>query len=222
MIEDLSVFDLLLTPIYIFLVWLVANFIKNKNIYNHTEYKYFTYGLLAKIAGAIGLGLVYFFYYDGGDTTNYFESAAAYVNLFFKNKPDFFQGWLGDAKGIDQYFFDPSTGYPVYHHKDANSFFVVRLLIPIVALGCKSYFASAVLTATITYTGLWKLYQTFLIEFPMLKKELAIAVLFIPSCVFWGSGLAKDSFTLSAVGWFTHAFYHFIRNFNFSNNYHIY
>ncbi len=42
-----------------------------------------------------------------------------------------------------------------------------------------------------------------------LKKELAIAVLFIPSCVFWGSGLAKDSFTLSAVGWFTYSFYHF-------------
>jgi hypothetical protein len=34
-------------------------------------------------------------------------------------------------------------------------------------------------------------------------------VLFIPSCVFWGSGLAKDSFTLSAVGWFTYSFYHF-------------
>lgn len=27
--------------------------------------------------------------------------------------------------------------------------------------------------------------------------------------MFWGSGLMKDSFTLSAVGWFTYAFYHF-------------
>jgi hypothetical protein len=56
---------------------------------------------------------------------------------------------------------------------------------------------------------MWKLYQTFLKEFPDLKKEFAIACLFIPSCVFWGSGLMKDSFTLSAVGWFTYAFYHF-------------
>jgi hypothetical protein len=31
----------------------------------------------------------------------------------------------------------------------------------------------------------------------------------VPSCVFWGSGLMKDSFTLSAVGWFTYAFYFF-------------
>ena len=43
----------------------------------------------------------------------------------------------------------------------------------------------------------------------MLKREFAIAILFIPSCIFWGSGLMKDSFTLSAVGWFTYAFYHF-------------
>jgi hypothetical protein len=56
---------------------------------------------------------------------------------------------------------------------------------------------------------MWKLYQTFLLEFPDLKREFAIACLFIPSCVFWGSGLMKDSFTLSAVGWFTYAFYHF-------------
>jgi hypothetical protein len=131
------------------------------------------------------------------------------VNLFFKNKEDFLQGWLGDAKGVDYYFFDDNTGYSTYYQINTTSFFVVRLLIPIVAFGFKSYFASAVLTASITYTGLWKLYKIFLQEFPSLKRELAIAVLFIPSCVFWGSGLMKDSFTLSATGWFTHAFYHF-------------
>ena len=209
MTEDLSIFDLLITPIYIFLAWLIANFIKNKNIYNHPEYTYFTYGLLAKIVGATALGLVYFFYYGGGDTTNYFESAKAYDNLFFKNRSDFFGGWLGDVRGYDYYFFDETTGYSAYYQINTTSFFVVRLLIPIVALAFKSYFASAVLTACITYTGVWKLYKTFLQEFPSLKKELAIAILFIPSCVFWGSGLMKDSFTLSAVGWFTYSFYHF-------------
>jgi hypothetical protein len=206
---DLSVFDLLLPPIYIFLAWIIANFIKKKNIAAHPEYTYFIYGLFAKITGAIALGLIYYFYYDGGDTVGYFQSARAYINLFFKNQADFFEGWLGSAKGNDYYYFDDSTGYPIYRHRDLHTFFVVRLLVPIVALSFKSYFASAVLTACITFSGLWKLYQTFLQEFPNLKKELAIAVLFIPSCIFWGSGLSKDSFTLSAVGWFTYSFYHF-------------
>ena len=205
--QDLSVFDLILTPIYISVVWIIANFIQNKNIHNQFEYKYFTSGLMIKITGAIALGLVYYFYYGGGDTTCYFQSAKAYVNLFFKNKEDFFEGWLLNAKGREYYFFDDTTGYPAYYHRDPNSFFVVRLLIPIVALSFKSYFTSAVLVGCLTFSGIWKLYQVFMQEFPHLRKELAISIFFIPSCVFWGSGISKDSFTLSAVGWFTYSFY---------------
>lgn len=206
--NNLSIFDLLLPPIYILIALSYGYRITKKNIQEKPEYAYFTKGLMVRIIGAIALGLVYFFYYGGGDTTNYFQTSSAYANLIFKNSSEFWIGWLGDAKG--QYFsFDESTGYPVYSPKDGHSFFVVRLLIPIVTLGFHSYFTTAVLVALITYGGMWKLYQTFLLEFPTLKKEFAIACLFIPSCVFWGSGLMKDSFTLSAVGWFTFSFYHF-------------
>lgn len=208
MYNILTIFDILLPPFYLLGAYLYAYWITKKNIRTKPEYKYFTSGLIVRTFGAIALGLVYQFYYSEGDTTNYFKSASAYANLFFKDQPDFWIGWLGD--GAHHYFsFDESTGYPVYTPRDQHSFFVVRLLIPIVTLGCHSYFATAVLVACFTYGGMWKLYQTFLQEFPTLKKELAIACLFIPSCVFWGSGLMKDSFTLSAVGWFTFAFYHF-------------
>lgn len=186
---------------------LYAHYIKQKNIYDKPEYKYFVNGLILRIVGAISLGLVYFFYYGGGDTINYHQTANAYAKLIFVDTDAFFNGWFGGE--TNQYFsFNEFTGYPVYRKTDHHSFFVVRLLIPIVSLGFYSYFASAVLTALITYGGLWKLYQTFLKEFPQLKRELAIACLFLPSCVFWGSGLMKDSFTLSAVGWFTYSFYH--------------
>lgn len=186
---------------------LYAHYIKQKNIYDKPEYKYFVNGLILRIVGAISLGLVYFFYYGGGDTINYHQTANAYSKLIFVDTDAFFNGWFGGE--TNQYFsFNEFTGYPVYRKTDHHSFFVVRLLIPIVSLGFYSYFASAVLTALVTYGGLWKLYQTFLQEFPQLKRELAIACLFLPSCVFWGSGLMKDSFTLSAVGWFTYSFYH--------------
>jgi len=204
----LSIFDILLTPLYISGVYAYGYYVTKKNIREKPEYAYFTKGLMIRVFGAMALGFVYFFYYSGGDTSNYFQTSSAYAKLFFKDQPDFWIGWLGDAK--EHYFiFDDDTGYPIYKPKDEHSFFVVRLLIPIVTLGFHSYFTSAVLVATITYGGLWKLYQTFLQEFPNLKKEFAIACLFIPSCVFWGSGLMKDSFTLSAVGWFTYAFYRF-------------
>ena len=204
----LSIFDILLAPLYILGAYAYGYYVTKKNIRTRPEYAYFTNGLMVRVVGAIALGLVYFFYYNGGDTINYFQTSSAYARLMFKDMNDFWLGWLGDAK--NHYFrFDETTGYPVYRPKDSHSFFVVRLLIPIVTLGCHTYFSTAVLVACITYGGLWKLYQTFLSEFPVLKREFAIACLFIPSCVFWGSGLMKDSFTLSAVGWFTFAFYHF-------------
>ena len=206
--EDyLSIYDILLTPIYLGVVLFLAKIYEKSKIAEHPEYKYFTKGLMVKIFGAFALGCVYMFYYDGGDTTNYFQTARAYNNLAFYNWDDFIEGWFGNPGAINVgNYFTSDTGYPIYSHRDHHSFFVVRLLIPIVFLGSKSYFCSSVLTATLTYTGAWKLYRTFLYEFPKLKKELAIAVIFIPSCVFWGSGLMKDSFTLSAIGWFTYAF----------------
>ncbi|MES2514094.1 MAG: hypothetical protein V4580_08105 [Bacteroidota bacterium] len=206
--DSLTILDLLLPPFYILAAIAYGYWVTKKNIRTNPEYAYFTRGLLVRIGGAIALGLIYFFYYDGGDTTNYHQSASAYSNLFFKDQGDFWTAWFGDAKG--KYFaFDDSTGYPVYGGRDSHAYFVVRLLIPIVSVGFHSYFSSAILVAWFTYGGMWKLYQTFLTEFPDLKREFAIACLFIPSCIFWGSGLMKDSFTLSAVGWFTYAFYNF-------------
>jgi len=217
----LSIFDILLTPLYILGAYAYGYYVTKKNIRIRPEYKYFTSGLMTRVFGAIALGLVYFFYYTGGDTTNYFQTSSAYANLMFTDIDDFWIGWLGNGKGY--YFqFNESTGFPVYTPRDHHSFFVVRLLIPIVTLGCHTYFSTAVLVACITYGGLWKLYQTFLLEFPNLKREFAIACLFIPSCVFWGSGLMKDSFTLSAVGWFTYAFYHFFIKKNRNLSYGIY
>lgn len=206
----LSIFDILLTPFYILGAYSYGYYVTKKNIREKPEYAYFTKGLMVRVLGAITLGLVYFFYYSGGDTTNYHQTATSYVNLFFTDRPGFFEGWFGNPtwKKMSLYFTE-ETGYPIYFQRDSHSFFVVRLLIPIMAASFNSYFSCAVLVATITYGGLWKLYQTFLLEFPDLKREFAIACLFIPSCVFWGSGLMKDSFTLSAVGWFTYAFYHF-------------
>lgn len=207
----LSIFDILLTPFYLIGAYAYGYYVTKKNIGEKPEYKYFTSGLMTRIFGAMALGVTYFFYYNGGDTVNYFETASAYSNLIYKTPHDFWTAWLGDGRGI-LFQFDDSTGYPIYKIRDTHSFFVVRLLIPIVTLGFHSYFTSAILVALFTYEGIWKLYQTFLSEFPALKLEFAIACLFIPSCVFWGSGLMKDSFTLSSVGWFTYAFYRFFIN----------
>jgi hypothetical protein len=43
--------------------------------------------------------------------------------------------------------------------------------------------------------------------YPQLHKKLAIAILFMPSVFFWGSGFLKDTITLGALGWAFYGFY---------------
>jgi hypothetical protein len=70
-----------------------------------------------------------------------------------------------------------------------------------------TYLPTAVIFAALSFIGVWKLYIVFTKLYPRLSKQLAYAVLFIPSVVFWGSGFLKDTVTLSCMGWVTHFFY---------------
>ena len=63
------------------------------------------------------------------------------------------------------------------------------------------------LFATVSFTGVWALYFTFYHMAPRLHAILAFSVLFVPSVVFWGSGIMKDTITLGALGWLTYSFY---------------
>ena len=203
----LNSYDLLLPPIYLVVIYFIAKNYENRKKETQPEYKYFTSGLMVRIIGAISLGLIYFFYYDGGDTTNYYQTAEVFIKLFFKNTEYFFDALTNKDKVATWSYFDENTGFPEYKRQDDYTYYVVKLMIPIVFLSGGSYFTSSILTATITYFGIWKLYKVFVNEYPSAKNKLAFAILFFPSCVFWGSGIMKDSFTLSAIGWYTYGFY---------------
>ena len=179
-----------------------------KNEIKSPEYKWYTKGLMAKMVGAIGVCLIYQLYYEGGDTINYYETTAAISNLLYKDPVVFFDILMGNINDENYSGFDSNTGYPTYW-RDEKAVFVSRLLIPLYFLSFHNYVIMALLLAWVCYTGVWRLFLLFNEVFPQLEKQLAIAILFIPSVVFWGSGLLKDTITLAAVGWYTYEFYHF-------------
>ena len=62
--------DFIVTPIVLILTYAVAYIIK-PYVSDPVNRRYFFPALSAKIVGALALGLVYQFYYHGGDTFNY-------------------------------------------------------------------------------------------------------------------------------------------------------
>lgn len=172
-------------------------------------YRFFLPGLLVKIIGAISLGLVYFYYYKGGDTINYYQTATTLIDVLY-DKPDTFMYLYFGKPFISEYYL-MNSGYDfTYWVRDEYAFFVAKCFVPVLLLCAKSYMAAAVVVASVCYLSVWRLFLIFTREFPGIEKQFAWSILFTPSVVFWGSGIMKDSITFSAACLYVHGFYWYL------------
>ncbi|MCE3259802.1 MAG: hypothetical protein K0S12_1443 [Bacteroidetes bacterium] len=205
----MDVFDILLGPIYLCIVLAIAYKYSSNKLKKNPLYKFFLPGLLVKIIGAISLGLVYSFYYSGGDTINYHYTSSALINVLFDD-PDTFMYLYFDKPMVSEFYLMNSMSADfVYWVNDQYAFFVAKCFVPVLLIAGKSYMACAVLVATICYLPVWRLFIIFTREFPSLEAQFKWAILFTPSVVFWGSGIMKDSITLAATCLYVHGFYWF-------------
>ena len=153
--DYLSIWDIVLLPFYLIIIYLFAYKKKQKNIISNPEYEYYILGLFFKIFGGIALCLIYVFYYGGGDTCAYYKNSVAMVNMLFKDSSVFFSILSGNLSYSNYFNFDYSTGgLSHYMYKDPKTFAVVRFSTIFALFGFKNFLITTVLIATITYTGL--------------------------------------------------------------------
>jgi hypothetical protein len=196
--------DIIVTPLLIILVFLVTILSYHRTTDRVTR-KYFYPALIIKIIGAVALGFIYQFYYQSGDTFTFFNQGSYYIWKAFQDSP---------AKGLSL-IFSQAGHYSVntYEYaskitffRDPSSFFVIRVAGILDLITFHTYSSTAILFAIFSFTGSWAMYSVFYRMFPRLHLQLALAIFFIPSVFFWGSGLMKDSLTFGALGWATYAF----------------
>lgn len=194
--------DLIVTPIVVLLVLAAAYFIRLRVTDENTR-RYFFPALLVKIFGAIALGFLYQYYYQGGDTYNYHTYGSRVIWEAFIESPEI--GWkLITSNGE---YFTGSFEYAskIRFYRDPSSFFVVGVSALVDLFTFSSYSATAVIFSVISFCGAWAMFIAFYQFRPGLHRWLAVATLFIPSVVFWGSGLLKDTLTLAVLGFLTFA-----------------
>lgn len=199
--------DLFIVPLTLMVAYFVATRIKNKHIKEKPYYKYFRIGLFVKIWAGLAFAAIYLFYYGGGDTVYYFWGTESLVKMLAKDIPTFLKILGGNNSAEVFSFFDQSTGWPTYW-RDPNSFAVCRFNVPFYVLGLGSYLGNTVVMNLFLYLGIWRFYQMLMELYPSNAKWLAIAVFFIPSVVFWSSGILKDGWTLTAILFLFTNFYH--------------
>lgn len=197
--------DLFLAPIYLVVIYALAFSHKNKHYKGHPLEPYFIPGLTIKIFGSILFGMVYQFFYRGGDTfwfyqgievffETFFEDPAAYVQMLFLNAWE----WTPETAKY--------TGH-IWWFKDDNSYTVIKIggLFSLFSFG--NYTVLSIFFALFSFWGIWKLLKVFTDWLPALHKQFAISILFIPSVFFWGSGIMKDTIMIGSMGLVVYCFY---------------
>jgi len=214
----ITIHDLFIIPLTLMVAYFVATRIKNRHINDEPYYKYFRIGLFIKIFAGLAFALIYLFYYGGGDTVYYFLGSESIVKMVGKDMPTFFKLLWGNHSLEVYSMFDRGTGWPLYF-RDPNTFAVCRFNVPFYLMGFGSYLGNTIIMNLILYFGVWRFYKMVVRIYPNNEKWLAIALFFIPSVVFWSSGILKDGWTLTAVLFmFTNLYYIFITKEKVVNN----
>jgi hypothetical protein len=196
-----------MVPLFLVLAHYFSSRTSSKMIGGNPEYKYYRKGLLFKIYAGLAFGLVYAFYYGGGDTMIYWMDAKILNSMILTEPLCYLKIIFGDTRPLWFYCFDLSEYVPHHYLRDQQSYTVSRLSAPFALLSIDSFFGCTILVSWLCFGGIWRLYTVFVEEYPALQKELAIAFLFIPSVAFWGSGIMKDTYTLTAACWMTSSVY---------------
>ncbi|MBL6876444.1 MAG: hypothetical protein ISR01_06595 [Chitinophagales bacterium] len=196
--------DLIIGPIYFFIIMLIGVNIKNK-MKDKDLGGYFLKGLFLKLFGAFGISIIYFFYYGSGDTIFYFRRAVLIDSVLFSKLDVGLKLLFANPMIIDPQTFGYFKAIRAW---DASTYFVVKLAA-ITNLFCfDSYLSNAFIFAALSFIGIWRLYKMLLGIFPEKKQILAWSFLFIPSVFFWGSGILKDNVTYGFLGIFISSFYY--------------
>ena len=132
----------------------------------------------------------------------YYDGSGTIIELFSENPQNVFNFLSLSTEDQEAYSLD----YPNYWYFTATTTTkVIQLSAPFYALTGGSYIGIGFVFSLFSAWGCWRMYKTFLYFYPYLYKELSYGVLFMPSVLFWGSGLLKDPLSLGGLGLFFYA-----------------
>ncbi len=170
--------------------------------------KLFFAGLLVKCLASVAFCYYHLNVYKAGDTIHYFHDAFIISNQFWNDPNEFFHLWFEGQRSWDK-----AANFPIARNVIYYNFYnvnTVRLTVPFALFSYGNIYACSIFLAFIAYSGVWKLYELLSYSFAAEKRILAV-LLFVPSVVFWTSGILKDTYILAAVCWMVYAVFQLMR-----------
>ena len=188
------------------IVWLIILLSSINSTYQKNNsklhYRYYKNAFYAKFISAIVFSIIYIQFYEGGDSTAYWDTAQKFHNLLFEKPGAFFAELISmDPSRIRATNFDFNTiGMPPnWIYKEDEAWFAAKVFTILTFITFKSYFAMTMITAFLSFRVSWLLYEMVLNYDLFSERTAAIGVLFLPSTCFWCTGITKDMIIYTSV-----------------------
>jgi len=202
--------DILMVPIWSVILITVSIYISKRWYLNTTDGRDFLWLVSLKMASGILLGVLYMWYYGYGDTLRYFFSGSVMADVMVRDPEAGIRLLLGGNSDLSPDMKEVSMLIPYWKHQ-ASALTIAKISAVLSLLTLDSYFANSLIFSFISATGIWVLYRMLLYYLPEQKKTLRIGVLFMPSMIFWSSGVFKDPIAIGVMGWLLWSFHQWIQ-----------
>lgn len=199
----LSIIDWSIWVVYFTLMLLVLVIYRSSK--KDDIYSNFLPAFFIKVLGGIGFVLVYIYFYGFGDTFLYHKGAVVMADTLVDNPGDYFRLLFSGSADLpaDLAYYSEKISYSNTYEE----WLMVKLLSPVSFISFKSYLVTTLFMSLLSFFGGWKLYVTFTDILPKYKNQVFLVVFLVPSVIFWGGGIMKDTVTLFALNYLIYAVY---------------
>ncbi|MBI5370440.1 MAG: hypothetical protein HZA79_00290 [Sphingobacteriales bacterium] len=202
--------DIILFPLCFILFFSIIRYKANRQTDPAIRKLYYR-AFYFKTIGVLLFTLITAFYFKGGDTNLFYQASK---DLRTAIDDDLDNAWLilntvkltGNHPLFNYFYYDNFDQDITYGYMITTSNFLPGKLALIPSyLFFDSYLCINMFFGFWALGGAIRLFKFFYYFYPRLWRELALACLFVPSVVFWSSGLLKDPVTFGCVGYILYA-----------------
>ena len=187
---------------YEIFIFILYNFIAVCFLYvykefNKSEYVRYLYpAFLLKVTGGFVFALIYMYYYEGGgDCYFYYVISSRFSEIFYENPSLYFQ--IQGAGFEEAQLLLQKSGYTMELLRESETFFFAKIQSILNILAFNSYLGLTFINSMISFIATFSLFKFFTKIVKGNDFNLFVICFCIPSVLMWGSGLLKDTLTMS-------------------------
>lgn len=195
--------DFILFPFYVILFYFIFS-ARRKNYTDPVLKYYHKQGFWIKIVAVIAFTFFNTMISVGDSFLLFFTEGTHICHMILKDSSQIKWLYLPSIDFDQTLLKNPNNmGYL----KGENNYMIIRITAILSFLSFQKYLILNLFFSMLSFSGVWRLYRFFYEQYPHLHKQLAIAILYLPTFVFWSSGILKDPVCTGALGWLTYALY---------------